>query len=160
MQICKSWWMYNIFELKSVVDTLQVACARLKMHHAWAIFASTEYYLSIFPHMTQSWQVILTLPTDWPHCSQNKIESKEAKNWPPSAPKWKELQTCTNSQLNSTQFRYPTQFCRQIKTSSNCFKSIPRQKQRTMDVGRRMWSLATVRSRDDCPWSSNDPRSF
>ena len=51
-----------IYELKSFVDTLQVACARLKMHHAWAIFASTEDYLSRFPHMTQLWQVILTLP--------------------------------------------------------------------------------------------------
>jgi hypothetical protein len=44
-----------IFELKSFVDTLQVACAWLKMHHAWAIFASTEDYLSRFPHMTQLW---------------------------------------------------------------------------------------------------------
>jgi hypothetical protein len=32
------------------------------MHHSWAIFASTEDYLSKFPHMTQLWQVILTLP--------------------------------------------------------------------------------------------------
>jgi hypothetical protein len=30
------------------------------MHNAWAIFASTEDYLSIFPHMTQLWHVTLT----------------------------------------------------------------------------------------------------
>ena len=47
-----------ISKLKSFVDTLQVACAGLKLHHAWAIFASTEDYLSKFPHMTQLWQVI------------------------------------------------------------------------------------------------------
>ena len=41
-----------IFELKSFVDTLQVACAGLKMQHAWSIFASTDDYLSRFPHMT------------------------------------------------------------------------------------------------------------
>jgi hypothetical protein len=69
-----------IFELKSFVDTLQVACARLKMHHAWAIFASTEDYLSIFPHITQFWQVILTLPASTASCergfsTQNLIKS-------------------------------------------------------------------------------------
>jgi hypothetical protein len=69
-----------IYKLKSFVDTLQVACARLKMHHAWAIFASTEDYLSIFPHMTQLWQVILTLPTSTTSCergfsTQNLIKS-------------------------------------------------------------------------------------
>ena len=69
-----------IFELKSFVDTLQVACARLKMHHAWAIFASTEDYLSRFPHMTQLWQVILTLPASTTSCergfsTQNLIKS-------------------------------------------------------------------------------------
>jgi hypothetical protein len=42
-----------ISELKSFVNTLQVACAGLKMHHAWAIFTSTEDYLSRFPHITQ-----------------------------------------------------------------------------------------------------------
>jgi hypothetical protein len=57
-----------IYELKSSVDTLQVACARLKMHHAWAIFASTEDYLSKFPHMTQLWQMILTLPASTVSC--------------------------------------------------------------------------------------------
>jgi hypothetical protein len=31
-----------ISELKSFVDTLQVACFGLKMHHAWTIFASTN----------------------------------------------------------------------------------------------------------------------
>jgi hypothetical protein len=59
-----------IFELKSFVDILQVACARLKMHHAWAIFASTEYYLSRHPHMTQLWQVILTLPASTASCER------------------------------------------------------------------------------------------
>jgi hypothetical protein len=44
----------RISELKSFVDTLQVACPRLKMHHAsWTIFASTDDYLRRFPHMTQ-----------------------------------------------------------------------------------------------------------
>jgi hypothetical protein len=47
-----------ISELKSFVATLQVACAGLKMHHAWATFTSTKDYLSRFPHMTQLWQVI------------------------------------------------------------------------------------------------------
>jgi hypothetical protein len=69
-----------ISELKSFVDTLQVACARLKMHHAWAFFASTKDYLSIFPHMTQLWQVILTLPASTTSCergfsTQNLIKS-------------------------------------------------------------------------------------
>jgi hypothetical protein len=69
-----------ISELKSFVDTLQVACAGLKMHRAWAIFASTEDYLSRFPHMTQLWQVILTLPTSTASCergfsTQNLIKS-------------------------------------------------------------------------------------
>jgi hypothetical protein len=58
------------FELESFVDTLQVACAGLKMHHAWAIFASTEDYLSIFPHMTQLWQVILTLLASIASCER------------------------------------------------------------------------------------------
>jgi hypothetical protein len=31
-----------IYEMKSFVDTLQVACPGVKMHHAWANFASTE----------------------------------------------------------------------------------------------------------------------
>ena len=59
-----------IYELKSFVDTLQIACVGLKMHHAWAIFASTEDYLSIFPHMTQLWQVILTLPAGTTSCER------------------------------------------------------------------------------------------
>ena len=44
-----------ISKLKSSIDTLQVVCARLKMHHAWSIFASTDDYLNRFPHMTQLW---------------------------------------------------------------------------------------------------------
>jgi hypothetical protein len=36
--------------MKSFVDTLQVACPGVKMHHAWANFASTKDYLSIFWH--------------------------------------------------------------------------------------------------------------
>ena len=50
-----------ISELKSFEDTLQVACIGLKMYHIWSIFASTEDYLSRFPHMIQLWQVVLTL---------------------------------------------------------------------------------------------------
>ena len=42
-----------IFELKSFVDTLQVACAGLKMHHVWSIFASIDDSLNKFQHMTQ-----------------------------------------------------------------------------------------------------------
>jgi hypothetical protein len=57
-------------ELKSFVDTLQVACAGLKLHHAWAIFASTKDYLSRFPHMTQLWQVILILPASTTSCER------------------------------------------------------------------------------------------
>jgi len=50
------------------------------MHHAWAIFASTEDYLSRFPHITQLWQVILTLPASTTSCergfwTQNLIKS-------------------------------------------------------------------------------------
>jgi hypothetical protein len=50
------------------------------MHHAWAIFASTEDYLSRFPHMTQLWQVILTLSANTASCergfsTQNLIKS-------------------------------------------------------------------------------------
>jgi hypothetical protein len=50
------------------------------MHHAWAIFAYTEDYLSIFSHMTQLWQVILTLPASTSSCergflAQNIIKS-------------------------------------------------------------------------------------
>jgi hypothetical protein len=50
------------------------------MHHAWVIFASTEDYLSIFAHMTQLWQVILTLPASTTSCergfsTQNLINS-------------------------------------------------------------------------------------
>jgi hypothetical protein len=50
------------------------------MHHAWAIFASTEDYLSRFPHITQLWQVILTLPASTTSCErgfsiQNLIKS-------------------------------------------------------------------------------------
>jgi hypothetical protein len=69
-----------IYELKSFVDTLQVACAGLKMHHAWAISASIEDYLSRFAHMTHLWQVILTLPASTTSCerglsTQNLIKS-------------------------------------------------------------------------------------
>ena len=69
-----------IFELKSFVNTLQVAYAGLKMHHAWSIFASTDDYLSKFPHMTQLWQVVLTLPASTATCergfsTQNHIKS-------------------------------------------------------------------------------------
>jgi len=50
------------------------------MHHAWAIFASTEDYLSIFPHVTQLWQVIFTHPASIASCergfsTQNLIKS-------------------------------------------------------------------------------------
>ena len=69
-----------ISELKSFVDTLQVACAGLKIHHAWSIFASIDDYLSRFPHMTQLWQVVLTLPASTATCergfsTQNHIKS-------------------------------------------------------------------------------------
>jgi hypothetical protein len=49
--------------LKSFVDPLQVACSGLKMHHACAIFASIDDYLSKFPHMIRLWQVVLIIPT-------------------------------------------------------------------------------------------------
>ena len=69
-----------IFELKSFVDTLQVAYAGLKVHHAWSIFAFTDDYLSRFPHMIQLWQVVLTLPASTATCerefpTQNHIKS-------------------------------------------------------------------------------------
>ena len=65
-----------IFELKSFVGTLQVACAGLKTHHAWSIFASTDDYLIRFLHMTQLWQVILTFPASTATCEEGILNSK------------------------------------------------------------------------------------
>ena len=50
------------------------------MHHAWSIFASTDDYLSRFLHMTQLWQVVLTLLASIATCergfsTQNHIKS-------------------------------------------------------------------------------------
>ena len=50
------------------------------MHHVWSIFASTDDYLSKFLHMTQLWQVVLTLPASIATCEkefsiQNHIKS-------------------------------------------------------------------------------------
>ena len=42
-----------IFGLKNFVDTLQVACSGLKMHHTWSLLVSTDEYLSRFQRITQ-----------------------------------------------------------------------------------------------------------
>jgi hypothetical protein len=52
----------------------------IKNDHACAIFASTEDYLSKFPHMTQLWKVILTLLASTTSCergfsTQNLVKS-------------------------------------------------------------------------------------
>ena len=50
------------------------------MYHAWSLFASIDDYLSRFLHMTQLWQVVLTLPISKTTCesgfsTQNHIKT-------------------------------------------------------------------------------------